>query len=47
MIGIECVPGTAVVGVARVVLFEDVVSIVIKSPKTKRGPVSGCLRLYD
>src|ERR1700756_2735722 len=35
MIGIEGVSGTGVVGIARAVLFQDVVSIVIKSTKTK------------
>jgi hypothetical protein len=35
MIGIEGVSGTGVVGIARAVLFQDVVSVVIKSTKTK------------
>ena len=38
MIGVERVPGTTVVGVARAILFKDVVSAVIDSAKTDSGP---------
>ena len=39
MIGVECVPGTTVVGVARAILFKDVVNAVIDPAKTDSRPI--------
>src|ERR1700757_3953345 len=49
MIGIERVSSAAVVGIARPVLFQDVVSVVVKSTKTKRRPrmIAFCCVIED